>query len=104
MEKEHFEQCKKEMIRRKTYPYIFHNERLAREFWGLLIQEVPTARLYIIEEIGQAVTYDQRAEKRLCEKIIWHEDQHKRALLKLHDAMMEVRDSIVKNDTKLNKK
>ena len=103
MDREHYEYCKKELLHRKTHPYKFANETLAKEFFEIFKHEVPTARYYEIEGVGQFITHDRRAENRLCQHIDYLIGEHQKELLKLADVMMQVEDSMRTNETRLEK-
>ena len=66
MTREEYNHYKQELLKRKTYPYIFHNLELAKEFYSKFHLEVPTSKIQCYES-SQAITYDKRAENRLYE-------------------------------------
>lgn len=80
-----YEYTKNELLKRKTYPYFFHAETQAIEFFEIFKSEVPTASYYAADEIGQAICYDDRARKRLFE----HTEKLKETLEPKHKAAMD---------------
>lgn len=109
MDREEYTYNKKEMMRRRTFPYYMHNELLAKEFYAELIKEVPTAQLYTFPgtdiRIGfQAITHDQRAEKKLWEQIKGMEIEISKTVMALMDLREVIDKSIKTGETKLPKK
>lgn len=94
MQNDEYEYAKKELIRRKTYPYYFHNEPLAKEFFKRFKAEVPTASYYAGEEIGQAICYDDRARKRLLKYLETLEDRHKVAMVRLGEIGIDIQSDL----------
>lgn len=98
-----------QLMRRRTFPFIMHNEPLAKEFFAEFNKEVPTAKLYIfprtdVEVRFQAITHDQRAEDRLWERIKSREDELSKAIMALSALREEIEKSIETGNTKLPKK
>ena len=94
MDNDHYAQTKKELIRRKTYPYFFHNKELAKEFYERFKAEVPTASYYEGDEIGQAICYDCKAEKRLYKFIEDRINAHKVAMVRLGEIQIDIQENL----------
>lgn len=94
---------KNKLMQQKTYPYIFSNQPLAKEFYDRLKIDVPTARYYEVEGVGQVITHDRRAEVKLLNMVQKHINEHRQAEQKLTDLQSDLEQVLNSRETALHK-
>lgn len=85
---EEYSYFKKELLKRKTKPYVMANRELAQELFARFKLEQPEASIHFLD-IQQFICYDKRARKSLA-KMLKEQLQRKEAeLQELKDLIAE---------------
>ena len=86
---EEYSYFKKELLKRKTKPYIMANSQLAEELFTRFKLEQPEASIHSLD-IQQFICYDKRARKSLAKKLKEQLQRKEKELQELKDLIAEV--------------
>lgn len=89
MVNDEYEYIKEKLMSRKTYPYYFHYEALAKEFYDRFKVEFPSALYFSCEDFGQVVCYDDIARKHFFYDLLVLANKHKKAIERISKIVSE---------------
>lgn len=84
-----YQHFKAEQQKRKTQPYLMHNEPLAMDYYEAFKGEYPTASIHKYD-IAQYICMDKRARRNLVKILKEQQRQQAEALQKTIDLINEV--------------
>lgn len=78
-----------EMLKRKTKPYIMHNEPLAKAYYSEIKKEYPAASIYFYD-IAQYICLDDRGRRALMKLLKKQQEKQEAALQETVNLIAEV--------------